>query len=619
MTRAPAPILAALVAMAAMAAMAACAAPADVAPAVVVAPPRVAPPPSPRIDPDPSSPARIAADVRELASPAFGGRGTGEPGARLAADLVARRFAELGLAPRGEAGAPSPYFQRFEARTGVHADPPSIAVTLDGRATSVDAAAAIAADGSASGRVTAPVAFVGYGIRAPALGTDDWAGVDAKGKVAVMLEGSPATFTDAFGSARYKIREAREHGAVGVVLVVPEPLPLPPASADAADMGLPAVVVEARAIAPLLERAGYVRVRNAKSTKPRLPGANVVRGASITLATKLAPVTAEAWNVLASLPAREGSPTAGEWVVVGAHYDHLGHGGTSASRAPGSREVHPGADDNASGTALLLEVARRLAAMPVRPSRGVLFASFGAEELGAVGSRHLVEHMPVPLDAVVAMLNADMVGRLRDRRLVVDGTSTSAAWPDLIASANAGLGLDLALGGEGFGASDHVAFTAAKIPVAFFFTGVHDDYHRPSDTADRIEVEGEASIALLAARLAVAVAERRDRLDFASPHADPHHGGAMGGGGLRASFGTLPDYAWTGRGMRLSGVRPDAPAERAGLRAGDVIVKVGPHDIGTIYDFMYALGELEPGRAVDVIVERAGARVTVSVVPAPGK
>jgi hypothetical protein len=624
--RAPRHGLVALASLASLVSLVACA-PAPVAPPPV-APPAAPPPAAPpalasELAPDAGAALRIAADVRCLASPELAGRGTGEPGARLAADFVAKRFAELGLAPRGDAasdgGAPG-FFQRFDARVGANVAPATVTIALGARKSELAPDAVATADGSASGSVTGPVAIVGWGITAPALGRDEYAGVDVTGRIVLVEDGAPGEPLRDFGSVRYKIRTAREHKAAGVVIVADRDAALPPPPADPSDMGLPAVVVKRSAVGELLAKAGFGPPKGHESTRDALSGGSKpVPGATVTIATSITPKAAEAWNVLAALPARDGSPTAGEWVVVGAHYDHLGHGGTSASRAPGSHEVHPGADDNASGTALLLEVARRLARLPARPSRNVLFAAFGAEELGAIGSRFWVDHPTVPKDAIVGMINADMVGRLRDRHLVVDGAGTSAGWPALLHDANAGLGLDLAIGAEGFGASDHASFTAAKVPVAFLFTGVHDDYHRPTDTADKINADGEATVALLAARLAVGVAERRERLAFVDAPSDPHHAGGGRGGGFRVSFGTLPDYAYDGKGLRLSGVRPDAPAARAGLGAGDVIVKVGEHDIGNIHDFMFALGELEPGRAVVVVVLRKGARVSVELIPAPGR
>jgi membrane-associated protease RseP (regulator of RpoE activity) len=322
-------------------------------------------------------------------------------------------------------------------------------------------------------------------------------------------------------------------------------------------------------------------------------------------------------NVVGILPGTDPA-LAAEAVVIGAHYDHLGHGGSN-SRAPGSTEIHHGADDNASGTALLLEVARRFAALPGRPDRNIVFAAFGAEELGVIGSRHFVDHPPAPIgsaQSVAAMINADMVGRLREDKLLVDGMGTSPAWEPIVKAASEDLGLKITHGSEGFGASDHSSFTGARVPVAFLFTGVHEDYHLPSDTADKVDAEGAARVTTLAARMTLAVAQREERPTFVDPPADP---GRQGRRAFRVSLGTVPDYAYQGKGLRLTGVRPDSPAARAGMQAGDVVVKVGSHEITNIHDYMFSLGELEPGREVVIEVDRSGARVPLKVIPAPGK
>lgn len=570
---------------------------------------------------DAASSARIAADVAYLASPELAGRGTGDPGAKMAADFVAARFGELKLTPLGERG----YLQEFSARVGAKVAPAHLARNDKLASAPADLRTA---DGSSSGKAEGDAVFVGYGITAPAVGWDDYAGGKLEGKIAVVLDGTahigavpaskpgerpPSDPLRDFGSVRYKLRTAREHKAAGVVLIAAgEDLPPPPS--DAAGMGLPAVMVK-RSLARVLFPGVGVDVKGlwtpAKSGKPApLPRAR------LTVTTQIDPVLAATWNVAGLLAARPGSPAASETVVVGAHYDHLGWGGTSASRAPGVRAIHPGADDNASGTALLLEVARRVAALTQAPDRNILFLSFGGEELGTLGSRHWIEHPTTPLDRVVAMINADMVGRLRDDRLTVDGVGTAAGWKPLIDAAAQGLGFEIAFGAEGFGASDHASFTAARVPVAFFFTGSHEDYHLPSDTADKINAAGEARVATLVARLTLGVAASKERLAFIDAPADPHRGAR---GGFKVSLGTIPDYGFNGKGVRLDGVRPDAPASRAGMKGGDVIVKVGTHEITNIHDYMFALGELEPGRAVVVEVERDGRRVPLEIVPAPGR
>lgn len=594
---------------------------------------------------------RVSDDVKRLASDDLAGRGTGDKGAQLAADLIEQRFKDLGLVPFGDGdGAAKQFRNKFSARVGAKIDPPKLVVSRGKqKPNAVAEGASITADGSESGDVKGDVVFVGHGVTAPAVGWDDYAGAEIAGKVALILDGAPVPADDKrasalrdFKSSRYKLRTAREHKAAGVIIVAAgDELPLAPA--DARGMGVPGVYIKlgvAKQMFPDIKWDDVAKSAAKAAVKPRkLAGVSVVAqhllprvdgaavkpqplaGVSVDMTTRIEPTMADAYNVVACLPAKSDSPTASEYVVIGAHYDHLGMGGTSSSRAPGTRAIHHGADDNASGTSLLLDVARRLSKLPEKPSRNIVFMAFGAEELGALGSRHWVEHPPVPVTSIVAMINADMVGRMRERTLVVDGVSTAAAWNELLQKANEGLSLNLKLGAEGFGASDHASFTAARVPVAFLFTGVHDDYHLPSDTAEKIDVGGIDLAATLAARLAYAVAQRPERLVFVDPPAaDPHRGGGSGTGrGFKVSLGTIPDYAWQGKGVKLTGARPDSPAIRAGLLAGDVIVKLGTHDVTNVHDYVFALGDIEPGRETTVEVERAGKRLALKIIPAPGR
>ncbi|WP_437647094.1 M20/M25/M40 family metallo-hydrolase [Sorangium sp. So ce362] len=667
-----------------LAALAACAPPA-VPPRGASAPSAAAVAPSApaSIDLDPAAEARIKADVAYLASPELAGRGTGEPGAELAADFIARRFAELKISPLGGQGSDAKaYRQVFDARVGADVAPAALAVQRAGRKQSVEAGKLVTADGSASGTVTGAAVLVGHGVTAAALSWDDYGGRDIEGKIAIVLDGVPtlgggaeatapagpakagaahagtaqagaahagphgaAAHADPhhapsprpadalrdFGSVRYKLRTAREHKAAGVILVAAGD-ELPRVPDDAASMGIPAVMITRSAARALFPTAGLAPPAKpaaakqaaatpaaAKQAAAKAPAPKPLDGITVEITTQVTPRTAPASNVIGLLPARDGSPHAGEYVVVGAHYDHLGHGGNAHSRAPGVHAVHPGADDNASGTAMLLEVARRFASLPARPDRNLLFIAFGAEEIGTIGSRHFVDHPPAPLGGikpVVAMINADMVGRMQNDKLLVDGLGTSPDWKPIVDDAARGLGLALEFGAEGFGASDHTSFTASRVPVAFLFTGAHEDYHRPSDTADKINAAGVSRCAVLATRMALALSQRDARMAFTDPPADPHRGGR---GGFRASLGTLPDYVYQGPGVKLTGVRPDAPASRAGMQAGDVIVRIGAHAVTNIHDFMFALGDLEPGREVEIEVDRGGTRVPLKVIPAPGR
>lgn len=585
--------------------------------------PLEAPPVPLAIAEDPGAAAAIDADVRYLASPELAGRGTGEEGGYKAAEHVKKRFQSLGLVPLGAATGEPTYEQPFEAVVGAKAAPAELVIKVGGKARALPKGASIGtADGAASGKAEGKAVFVGYGISSASAFWDDYAGGDVEGAIAIVLAGTPAVDRAAppvqkgapnpallkdFGAFRYKIRTARDHKAKGVVIVTMSEVAPPD---DPSSMGVPAVMITratAKALFPglPLDKAPH---------SPAPP--KVLTGTTIEVGTQVDPKLAPSANVIGLLPARSGSPRAEEVVVVGAHYDHLGLTHHRFSMASGDKRPHYGADDNASGTALMMDVARRMAALPRRPDRGILFMAFGAEEIGCIGSRYWVEHPTLPLTKVVAMINADMVGRLRESRLIVDGTASSPAWPLLLDKANQGLGLTLALGLESFGSSDHASFTAAKVPVAFFFTGAHDDYHKPTDTADKINVAGEAKVATIAARLALMLAEQEGRVPFAEEQAnDPHKGGR---GGFKVSLGTMPDYAFQGKGLKLTGVRPDSPASRAGLAAGDVITKVDKHPVANVHDYMFALGDLEPGREVEVVIERSGKTMTLKVIPAPG-
>lgn len=571
--------------------------------------------------------ARVSDDVKRLASDEFAGRGTGEQGSQLAAELVEQRFKELGLEPFGDGEGSSRQFKnKFSARVGAKVDAPKLDVSrAKQKPIALPEGGTITADGAESGEAQGAAVFVGHGVTAPAVTWDDYAGKDIAGKVAIVLDGAPKPTDDKqasalrdFKSARYKLRTAREHKAAGLIIVA-EGEELPVAPSEARGMGIPGVVIKRSVAKTLFPDIKWDDVAKTSAKAPVKPLDMPIVNAKLT--TRIEATMADAWNVVARLPAKADSKTAQEYVVIGAHYDHLGMGGTSASRAPGTRAIHHGADDNASGTSLLLDVARRLSKLTDKPSRNIVFMGFGAEELGTLGSRHWVEHPPVAMTAIVAMINADMVGRMRDRTLVVDGIGTAAGWPELLNKANEGLSLNLKLGAEGFGASDHASFTGARVPVAFLFTGVHDDYHLPSDTSEKIDVGGIDLAATLAARLTYAITERPERLVFVdAPKPDPHSGGGGGTGrGFKVSLGTIPDYAWQGKGVKLTGARPDSPAIRAGLVAGDVILKLGTHEVTNVHDYVFALGDLEPGKETTVDIERGGKRLTLKLIPAPGR
>ncbi len=316
-------------------------------------------------------------------------------------------------------------------------------------------------------------------------------------------------------------------------------------------------------------------------------------------------------NVVGLLRGRDPS-RAGDFLVLGAHYDHLGLGGRGSLDPDSAGVVHNGADDNASGVVALLEAARLLAQAP--PARSVVFVAFGGEEMGLLGSAAYVKDPVVPMDRVVAMFNFDMVGRLRDDRLVVYGVETATELRALVESGNAAHGFQLVAQGGGYGPSDQTSFTVAGVPVLHFFTGTHEDYHRTTDDWDRVNLAGVERIAAFAADLARTVADRDARLTLVASTPPPAPVGSRSGG-YGAYLGSIPDMTENPGGVRLTGVRAGSPADQAGLRAGDILVRIGDHPVADLQGMTDALRAHEPGDAVLVEFRRDGAvhRVTVTL------
>jgi hypothetical protein len=542
-------------------------------------------------------PDRTMRDVAWLADPAREGRGVGTHGLDEAGAYVEHAMQQAGLAPAGTEG----YRVPFDATTSVVG---TASLALAGKAAAETDAKPLAF--SSSGTVEAPLVDVGWGIVAE--GWDDYAHVNAKGKVVLVRRFVPddPRFAKAddkrrHGDLRHKAFLAREHGAKGMIVVDlakdQEEASFPELGADVAgDAGIVALIASRKVLLPLeatLKRKGRVLAK---------------------LAVALKPETARAFDVVGRWPATAPNKLPGV-VVVGAHYDHLGMGG-HGSLAPGEHAVHPGADDNGSGTAALLEVGRALAAGKLALRRDVVLVAFSGEEMGVLGSTWFVKHPPpglAPSD-IVGMLNMDMVGRVRDNALQVFGTETATEWSDLLQRACDGGHIDCVHApGGGFGASDHAPFYGAGVPVLHFFSGVHGDYHKPSDTADKINAAGMAQTARVVASLAGDLANREGSLSYQRVASPPPDGDVRTFG---SSLGTVPDYAGPPKGqkgMLLAGVRPGGAADKAGLTRGDILVHLGDHAISGVEDLMYVLAESKPGTTMKAVVVRDGKEVSVDV------
>lgn len=313
-------------------------------------------------------------------------------------------------------------------------------------------------------------------------------------------------------------------------------------------------------------------------------------------------------NVLAALDGAD-PRLKDEWIVIGAHYDHLGEGGTRSSLAPEEKAIHNGADDNASGVSVVLSAARAFAAGP-RPARSVLFIAFTGEESGLLGSTHFVAH-PTIAGRMTAMINLDMVGRLGAGPLIVYGVDTAEQWRTLVEPAAARAGIQIATRGEGYGPSDHTAFYSKDIPVLHLFTNTHGDYHKPTDDADKIDAAGLEKVTRMVVEIASAVAARPEQLTLKRGAGKPPAANSGGTGGTY--LGSVPDFSPVERGVRLSGVTPGSPADKAGVRAGDIIVGMGQLEVADLQGLTDALRAHKSGDTVPLRLIRDGKALALEV------
>lgn len=429
-------------------------------------------------------------------------------------------------------------------------------------------------------------------------------------QAAVALEAAPAQNTAAQDTARKELAQATQQyqrGKADSDLGEQDPLMRFGHGGYEASRSLPVLHITRKVCDELLQKAMQKSLAELErdidsDLKPR---SAALAGWSATGETQVEKVVANVKNVIGVLEGE--GPLADETVVIGAHYDHVGRGGAN-SLTPGSQDIHNGADDNASGTSVLLEVARRMAAGP-KPARRMVFIAFTAEESGLIGSAHYCKEPVFPLENTIAMLNMDMVGRLSQGKLTVFGNGTAKHWTSLLESLPAAQALQINLQPEGFGPSDHHSFYTKKIPVLHFFTGTHADYHRPGDDWDKINTRGMEQITDLVEAIARDTVARTERPEYILVQGSAN----VGREGSRPYFGSIPDFGSDKPGYLLGGVAPGSPADKGGLKGGDRIVKMGPHAITGLDDFDLALRKFSPGEPVEVTVMRNEQPVTLKV------
>jgi len=625
--------------------------------------------------------------ITYLASDKLEGRRTGSAGANLAAEYIARQFSRYGLRRSNgvdlpgmsilEADSPKRYMQEFPYVAGIELAQGNLLYVNTRRADDT-VALKVGADWmplgfSSNGEIRkAPYVFVGYGITDAELKYDSYAGSAVKDAIAIALSGTPDGDNPHGQFARYddprwKAIAARTAGAKALFIIAPEEnfkddrLARLRYDNAAGEAGLPVAVISMQTAARLFPSGAPKDVVTALadaaktlakvSSAPLTPGEDPVlnrtridtlplNGVTISISIAITRHEVVATNIVGILDGSD-PQLKKEVIVIGAHYDHLGRGG-EGSLAPREGEIHHGADDNASGVAGMLELARIFSSQQPRPRRTLVFMAFSGEEEGLLGSNYYVNHPLVPLAGTVAMVNMDMIGRMKNNKLIVGGVGTAPEWRGWIDQANPAVGMtatmirpttvadhsgaaastanlikefDLTLNEDGYGPSDHSSFYLKKIPVLFLFTGSHDDYHKPSDTADKINYADEARIDTFIARIIREVDQSDKRPSYSVAKSDSTGRST----GFRVYLGTIPNYGETNDGLLLDGIRDDSPAAKAGLKAGDRIVKLAGREVKNIYDYTYALGEMKAGQEYEVEVMRAGERLKLKLTPAARK
>ncbi|KRP09232.1 MAG: hypothetical protein ABR95_03535 [Sphingobacteriales bacterium BACL12 MAG-120813-bin55] len=508
----------------------------------------------------------IEEQVSFLADDRLEGRATGSKGEEIAANYIAGQFAAAGLQPAGENKG---FFQVFDFAAGKQAS----------NSNYVEVPGVTIVKGnpiyfSGSGKVTAPLVSVGYGITAMELNYDDYEGIDVQGKIVCMQLSTPegthphTKFLD-YADERSKVARAMEAGAVAVLFYNTDENyttdQLLDYSNNASQESIPVLLLDRNNIEQLL----------------KYPEVNVCSDLQV--------VRKNGKNVAAMI-----NNKAACTIVIGAHYDHLGYGESGGSLYRGEPAIHNGADDNASGIALILQLAKDLASSNNK-GYNYVFIAFSGEELGLYGSKSAAEKLLDKDACYNYMLNFDMVGRLDStRQLIVNGFGTSGAWSKLESLAKAQQ-FQLKTFESGIGPSDHTSFYLKQIPVLHFFTGSHSDYHKPTDDADKVNAEGIADIELLVRSL-IADLDDEPQIDYIKTKEDTNEDAPR----FTVTMGVIPDYAYEGRGMRIDGVSDGKPAAAAGIQAGDVVINLGGYDVADMMGYMKALSKFKAGDATTV-------------------
>lgn len=481
---------------------------------------------------------------------------------------------------------------------------------------------------SGKGNIEGGLVFMGYGISAPEYNYDDYKDkngndIDIKGKILVVMRYSPGendphnNSFEKYEPSRYKTLAARDGEAAGIIFITG-----PQSGEDVLqkmrydnvmqNAGLPVISCKREIIENIFRDNGLDLSKiQSDINETKTSNSFVLNNARAYIETDVEPVEAKTNNVIGFI---EGSDPVlkNEVIVIGAHKDHLGYGLYGSLAKGNDRQIHNGADDNASGTAGLLEIAQKISANKKKFSRSVLFIAFGAEEAGLLGSAYFVKSKLFENYNIAAMLNMDMIGRLNDNKLIIYGTGTSSVWNNSLDKINSSYNFNITKNPEGFGPSDHSSFYTKNIPVLHFFSGTHADYHSPSDDIEKINLDGEVKIVNMVYDIAKDLDNMKSKPDFIKVVSQGNENRSMGN--VKVYVGTIPDYSYQGEGMKITGAKEGSPADKGGMISEDIIIKFGNKDVKNIYDYMYAMGEFKPGEEAEVVVLRKNEKVTLKIV-----
>ncbi len=571
------------------------------------------------VDSDEITAAEVKQHIYYLASDELKGRDTGSKEIHEAAEYIENEFKEYGLTPLFD----NSYFQEFPFIAKIELTGNN-SLTFKTNNESIKPGLEtdyITVPFSGDATINGDMVFAGFGISAPDLDYDDYSGIDVKDKIVIVFREhpdvkNPHSKFDAYSSLRKKSAVARDKGASGIIFVngfdeFKKEDDLVEFNYDygGAITDFAVIDVKRNMISKVFEMNGKNLEEVYKNiVEDKKPQSFSLINSQAELSTGIKEVEKISWNVGGYLEGND-PELKNDYIIVGAHFDHLGMGGPNSLYRGKDPQIHNGADDNASGTAGVLELAEKFASIKDQLKRTMVFVTFSGEELGLLGSAYFVNHSPVPNEDVDVMVNMDMIGRLNNENsLIVYGTGTSSNWKEILNETNSD-SLKLTFNDEGYGPSDQSSFYGKKIPVLFFFTGTHEDYHKPTDDADKINYPGEEEVLKYVYRVIEDIDHTQSKADYLL--VEKKDAGQMPG--RKVYVGTVPDFAGDADGYKISGVSDGSPAQIAGLQGGDIITQFGDKKISNIYDFTYALADYLPGDKVKVVVKRGEEEKTFEV------